>query len=82
VTRNSSPQPSAVSVIARTGAIRHARRYVGYLRRTTCEIVTLFRRKSCLEQSRARTRRARFTHLDALRSRRSHPILRCMRDFP
>lgn len=28
-TRNSSPQPSAVSVIARTGAIRYARRYVG-----------------------------------------------------
>lgn len=57
VTRAFIPRsPSAVSVIARTGAIRHAR--LGS-RRTTCEIVTLFRRKSCPGQSHASARGTR-----------------------
>lgn len=52
-TRNSSPQPQAVSVIARTGRhqIRATLRRI--LHRTICEIVTLFRRKSWPEQSRS-----------------------------
>jgi len=61
----------AVSVIARTGAIKHARRYVAPQRQPhagTCEIVTLFRHKSC-----PRDKAAPRTAENPLRSSRCSP---------